>query len=159
MPVSDVYVMHDRLRAAYEKLSELDGQYRRVRGEMDGLVKLGDMVDPDDVVKAAGRLVGHGLGAESIAEIMATMPPNGGQPLAAWVQQQDQRFGVMEQQLAGMKDGIQHQLLVAGVRVLAAEHIIGPQGPQPSKAPSNGLAPEASPGPSNALNSPLPQVH
>ncbi len=129
MPVSDVYVMHDRLKAGYQKLSELDGQYRKVRTEMDQLVKLGDMVEPDDVVKAAGRLVGHGLGAEAIAEIVASMPPNGGQPLAAWVQAQDLRFTQMEQQLAGMKTGIQHQMAVSGLRVLAAEHIIGPNGP------------------------------
>lgn len=144
-PISMLSRQHDMLNAQFDKMTDAKGMFDKVRKEMDDLVKLGDTVVPDDVIKAAGRLVGHGLGNAAMAEILATMPRQGGQPLAQWVMQQDQDVRVKEAHLAFAKNQAGHHLAVAGLRMLAADHL--------RNGPPEGGGPQIQSGAMNLENS------
>src|SRR5215471_984838 len=60
-----------------------------LRVELDQLMDMGDMVRPEHVIEAAGRLVGHGIGATQLAQIMSDMPAQGGEGLASWIRMHD----------------------------------------------------------------------
>lgn len=134
-----VHSAHRKMSAAYDKVTESKSQLGHVRKEIDKLVDLGDLVSEDDVIKSAGRLVGHGLGSETLAEILSTMPANKGQSLAAWVQNLDKQVGEREFQLEHIHNGMRHALGQSGMRVLAAEHLANQ--PQPEQQqPINPMA-------------------
>lgn len=115
---------HDKVRAFYDKIQEGRQQLTEVRKEMDRLLKMGDMVTEDDVIQGAGRLVGHGLGAESMAEMLASMPTTGGQALAGWVSVHDQQVKQAEFHVKHMEIGAAHALGQAAIRSLAAAHLV-----------------------------------
>lgn len=146
-PMGLVEQHHAQVSAQYGKVKEAEGQLDHVRRELDGLLNLGDSIIPDDVIKASGRLVGHGLGAERMAELLATMPAAGGAPLSEWVKSHDLDVKRREAQMMGIKNIMGHHLALSGLRVLAADHIRqtammgGLQGARPA-APieSGGLA-------------------
>jgi hypothetical protein len=94
-----------------------------LRVELDQLMEHGDMVRPEHVIEAAGRLVGHGLGASQLAQIMSDMPATGGEGLASWVRMHDVTISQAEQQLSQENDALRNRLGVAGIRALSAEHI------------------------------------
>ena len=118
-----IHAHHSMVRAQYGKLKEADGLLRHVREEMDHLVDLGDAVDTQDVIKASGKLVGHGVAAPQMAEILSSMPAGGGQPLAEWLLKQDQIVRGREAQMHQIKSVMQSHLAASGLRVLAAEHL------------------------------------
>jgi hypothetical protein len=93
-----------------------------VRRELDGLLDKGDIVRPEDVVQAAGRLVGHGLGAENLATLLADMPTLGGQGLASWIRMHDITVKQTEMNLAKETDLYRHKMAVSAFRSLAATH-------------------------------------
>ncbi len=119
--------IHDSLKsqtAQYKKLAQARSMLDKVRKEMDELVELGDMIGPEDVIGAAGRLVGHGIGAGAMAELLADMPATGGEVLAAWISQHDQAVFEREQQLDVVLEGARHQLGVAGMHALMVDHVM-----------------------------------
>lgn len=118
-----IHAHHSMVRAQYGKLKEADGLLKKVREEMDNLVDLGDSVDTQDVIKASGKLVGHGIAAPQMAEILSSMPAGGGQPLAEWLVKQDQIVRSREAQMHQVKSVMQSHLAASGLRVLAAEHL------------------------------------
>lgn len=131
---------HARVRAFYDKIQESRNTLGHVRQEMDRLMKMGDMVTEEDVIQGAGRLVGHGLGAERLAEMLATMPTTGGQALAGWVAQQDSTVSAAEFRVKHQEIGAAHALGTAALRGLAANHLKASQGSvaQPNMAMSVG---------------------
>ncbi len=133
--------VHDQAKATYDKLQESDGRLRAVRTQLDSLTKLGDMVSQEDVVKAAGHLVGSGLGAAALAGLLSEMPADG-EALQAWVQQQDQAVGQREAMASQQLALARHQMGVAALRQLighaAAPHgdeLAGPSGPGQIQSP------------------------
>lgn len=112
-------------QAQYNKVKEAHQLVDHARFELDELAKLADTVIPDDVLKAAGRLVGHGFGSANMAELLSTMPSTGGAPLAAWIAQHDVAFRQTEAKMQLMRQQMQHQLAVQGMQYLAAEHLAG----------------------------------
>jgi len=130
-PFADV---HQNLKYAQNRF-DTNMKAQRVldhlRVELDQLMEMGDMVRPENVIESAGRLVGHGIGATQLAQIMSDMPAQGGEGLASWIRMHDVTITNAERQLAQQTSVIQHQLGVAGIRSIAATHMqqeaMGPQ--------------------------------
>ncbi len=155
-PFSLASAHHDMVSARYSKIKEQHQHVDGIRMEMDQLLRLGDTVSPEDVIKAAGLIVGKGgISSEEMAEMLAGMPSVGGQPLSAWVKQQDQQVRQIEQAIGAQRATIQHHLGVSAVRALAAHHLQTPSAPAAPAAPaqSNALAIE-SPTPAGLENAP-----
>lgn len=94
-----------------------------LRVELDGLMDHGDMVRPEHVIEAAGRLVGHGIGASQLAQIMSDMPATGGEGLASWIRMHDVTISQAEQQLIKENNFLQHNMGVAAFKSIAASHL------------------------------------
>lgn len=112
---------HDGAKAVYDQLTKAKGMLDHMRREMDQLVQKGDTVSPDEVVSAAGRVVGHGVGAREMAMMLADMPQMAGQGLAAWLAAHDQGVRQQEAHVAQMLQVAAHRYGVAGVGMLAAD--------------------------------------
>jgi hypothetical protein len=115
---------HGQSRARFNKLTEADARLGAVRSALDSLVKLGDTVSQEDVVKAAGGLVGAGLSAPAIASMLADMPPDG-EALQGWIAQQDQGVKQREAQLKAVTGMAQHQMGVEALRALIGHAAVG----------------------------------
>jgi hypothetical protein len=94
-----------------------------LRAQLDRLMEMGDMVRPEDVIESAGKLVGHGIGAENLARIMSDMPAQGGEGLAGWVRMHDVTVTGAEQQLVQERQLLQARMSAAAIRSLAATHL------------------------------------
>jgi len=123
----------------------------KVRGELDDLMNLGDMVRPEDVIQAAGRLVGHGFGAENLAQLLSDMPTMGGQGLASWIRMHDITVTQAEMQLRQASYVTQSRMGIAAIKSLAAsqlEHAAGQdKGGDPSAPPITSIQNPLGPGP------------
>lgn len=120
---TDLHTQHAYNKALYNKLVDADRMLGHIRNEMDKLVTLGDAVTPDDVIGAAGRVVGHGVPAREMATILADMPLSAGQGLAAWIAQNDMLVAQQEGQVAQTMRIAGHHMAVSGMRVLAANAV------------------------------------
>lgn len=103
----------------YEKLKEGLGKAKTMREQLDELVKLGDMVDTEDLVGAASKLVGHGFAAAEIAGVLSEAP-EGGEALKGWILQKDMLLRQNEAKLADMAALTRHDMGVAAFRLLGA---------------------------------------
>lgn len=149
--VSGMDALHDMTKTKYDKLAEAKAMLEKVKKELLPLTKMGDLVSQDDVIKAAGKLVGHGLGASAVAGILADMPADG-QALAAWVAQHVVGIQQREQQLGPLLTSTQHELGVHALQLLAAHSIHG-QAEAPGALPAP--APGAEPADASAADNPL----
>jgi len=94
-----------------------------LRIELDQLMDMGDVVRPEHVIEAAGRLVGHGIGATQLAQIMSDMPATGGEGLASWIRMHDVTVTRAEQQLAVENNLIRHRMGIVGLQMMAEQHV------------------------------------
>jgi len=115
---------HNYNKAVYRKLQQAKATFDHIRVEMDKLVEMGDTVSPEDVVAAAGRVVGHGVPAGDMASLLAQMPTMAGQGLAAWLAQQDQAVRAQEMHIDQVREIAQHRMGVSAFRTLAADHLM-----------------------------------
>ncbi len=117
------------------------------RKTLDKLVAMGESVSPDDVIDAAGDIVGAGGDAKNMASMLADMPSSSGVGLAGWLQQKDLAFKQMEAQAKQSQAVADHQLATASLAHLLG-HSVSPQAQSPSvsapppSATPNALAPE-----------------
>lgn len=119
--------------AVHQNLKQVQNQFKdgqraqevldHLRVELDQLMEMGDTIRPDHVIEAAGRLVGHGIGATQLATIMSDMPAQGGEGLASWVRMHDVTITNAEQALARENTIIQHNMGVAAIKGMAASHL------------------------------------
>lgn len=114
---------HDGAKAVFDQLTKARGMLDHMRREMDGLVQKGDTVGPDEVIAAAGRVVGHGVGAREMAMLLADMPSMAGQGLAAWLAAHDQGIAQQEAHVDQMLQVAGHRYGVASIGLMAASHI------------------------------------
>lgn len=121
------------LSAQYAKLQSADATLKVVRKALDGLVELADTVTPEDVVKAAGSIVSHGLDPMAMANLLADMPDNS-QALQDWVKQHDMETTQREQQLAAATHAVRHQMGTMALRKVLLTHMAS-QGGQLAMAP------------------------
>ena len=144
-PVPGMAAEHDNLAAKYGKASEARDTLDKVREQMDSLVKLGDSITPEDVIKSAGALVGAGLEPNAMASLLADMP-EGGEALQAWIKQHDQDVTQREQQLDQVHGAIRHQLGASALRLLMAHSAAGAmQAPGPLSPQGPASAPAGNP--------------
>ena len=119
-------------QAQFGKIKEGLGHLENLRSGLDGLMKLGDLVTQDDVVKAGAALVGKGFGSHEIAALLADMP-QGGEALQQWIAMHDFQLRQMEMQAKAVMQQASHQMGVDALHVLMQDHMMGPQpqtGPQ-----------------------------
>lgn len=102
----------------FDKLGQVRERLDKTREVMDSLVKLGDTVTTDDVMKATASLVTAGVDPIGLAKTLSTMPPAGGEALAGWLQQQDQAIAQKEAALGQMHEAARHDLGVKAMRTL-----------------------------------------
>ena len=134
---------HESAKAQYVKLRDAFQQMQDLRLELDKLGNLGDLVDPDDVVKSAATLVGKGFIPQELAVILSSMPVQSGPQLAAWIATHDEMLKAVEAQAQMTLDAAAHQLGVAAMGRLFQEHVKSAAAPPvtPSISMSgNGLA-------------------
>lgn len=154
---------HSAAAAKLAKVDEVAARARAARQQFDHLMALGDLVEEDDLVSAAGRVIAAGGDPIAIASLLADAPQGSSQALSQWIGQQDQQFKAKEQQLAAAQAVIRHQAGLAALRLLAGHSFGQTQAPEsPAAGPNpmmpSGTVPEAgglpeAPGasPANAL--------
>jgi hypothetical protein len=155
-PFADVHQNFRQVQTQYKDGMRAQEVLDHLRVELDTLMDQGDMIRPEHVIEAAGRLVGHGLGAAQLAQIMSDMPATGGEGLASWIRMHDLVISNAEQQLSQENEILRNRLGVAGIRSLSALHVehtvknavegipeqgIPPVGGSMSSEPSNQLSP------------------
>lgn len=114
---------HQSAKAQYLKLQDAFRHMQDLRSELDKLGNLGDLVDPDDVVKSAATLVGKGFVPQELAVILSSMPVQSGPQLAAWIATHDEMLKAVEAQAQMTLDAAAHQLGVAAMGRLFQEHV------------------------------------
>lgn len=122
-PMQELMAAHDHAKAVYGQVTKARNLLDHMRREMDQLTSKGDVVSPQDVIAAAGRVVGHGAGATEMATILSSMPSMAGQGLAAWLAAHDVGIRNQEAHVDQMKSLAQHQMGVAALRVIAGVHM------------------------------------
>lgn len=126
---------HSAASAQVQKLTEARSLADAIRSAMDGVVALGDNVTPEDVIKGAGSIVGKGGDPMQLASLLADMP-QGGQALAAWVQQHDQVLGQQEKAIDQKLAVARHGAGTAALHLLAMNHIASKFGTPAAQAPA-----------------------
>lgn len=102
---------------AYDRLREARGRMDTIQNVLGGLVKMGDMVTQEDVIKAASKIVASGVDAKGMAAMLADMPEKG-ELIAPWLAQHAQQINAKEQQLNEVLGSVQHHMGVQAVRQL-----------------------------------------
>lgn len=138
----------EQTKAQHDKLSGAAGTLAKVRTELDSLVKLGDMVTVEDVIKGAGGLVAAGLEPKAVTGLLADMP-QGGEALASWLKAHDADVTAREQQLEQVHSQVRHDMGVKAMRVLAA-HGQGAAQPMPQTQPMSSAPAGGPPNPLGA---------
>lgn len=143
---------HDDARTKFDELKDVDAQLKRGRTILDDLIAKGDTVSVDDVVKAAGKMVGAGFEPKGMAGLLATLPPEapaGTQgpanlALQAWVQQRADALTALEAKAAQSLNAAAHEMGVHALRAIAGHSIMEPppMPPQLTAMPPMGAQPE-----------------
>src|SRR5215469_4413875 len=111
---------HDQNQAQFEKMQQAKTSLTKIRETWDGLMKLGVMVDEDDVTKAGGHLVAAGLTPQTVAVMLSQMPPVGGSGLAEWIQSHDLELRAHEMQLEQQLEQARFQTSVSAMHLIQA---------------------------------------
>jgi len=135
----------DVQKAIYQKTVHARSMLDHIRTELDKLTNMADSVSPEDVIGAAGRLVGHGIPAKEMATLLADMPTNAGQGLAAWVGMHDQNARQQEAEVDRITHMARYQMGLAAFRELAGNHILNHH-IRPRQAAAQGMAGQMAPG-------------
>lgn len=122
-PFADVHQEFKQVNNQYKDGMRAQEVLDHLRAELDQLMERGDTVRPEHVIEAAGRLVGHGIGATQLATIMSDMPAQGGEGLASWIRMHDVTITNAEQSLAMENNVLRHGLGVQALRSMAATHL------------------------------------
>src|SRR5215469_16237823 len=122
-PFADVHQQLKYSQSQFKQGQQAQQVLDHLRRELDSLMEMGDTVRPEHVIEAAGRLVGHGIGATQVATIMSDMPAQGGEGLASWIRMHEAVVSQAEMQLIQENRLIQHNMGVAAVSAMAATHL------------------------------------
>ena len=77
---------HSRNEAVFAATTKALRQLVAVRESLERLTKKQDIVNMEDVIEEAGKLVGHGIDPTALAGILADAPQEGGgEALGAWI--------------------------------------------------------------------------
>lgn len=135
--VQPLDLQHGEIAAAYGKMKDAFGRIDSARQALGALTRMGDMVEPEDVIREAGSLVAKGFDPRALATTLADMPPNGGQALAAWLGTKVQGLTATEARAKPQLESLRHHLGMSALRLLAAHHF---EGQAALAAPAKGRA-------------------
>lgn len=142
--------------AQYEAVKKSAGMLDAIRGSLDQLTKLADMVKPEDVVKEAQKIVAAGVSPTVVASLLAQMPTDSSEALQAWISEQDQQISQKEAVVDAKMSQMQFQLGSDALKMLALGHL-QQTGEAPGGAPGEAQpVPEGAPPP--AVPSPMPSA-
>lgn len=120
--MSHLHGASDQTQVRYEKLKDQSQRTGVARRELDALLKLGDMVGEEDLVRAGAGMVAGGYPTAGVAGLLASAPEEG-QALQAWVQAQDQGLRQREAMLAFSLKLARHRMGSAGMKVLMGHSV------------------------------------
>ena len=107
--------------ALFDKTSKARKDIGVLQSGLAKLMKLGDLVTPEDVIEQAGKLVAKGFEPMILAGYLADMPEaGGGEALAGWVAQHVQTADQNAQQIDQLHQQARHQLGTSSLSVLQA---------------------------------------
>lgn len=142
----------DSARAQFDKVSDTSRKMSLVGDGLASLAKLGNLVEPDDVIRESSKLVASGIDPHQLASLLAQMPQTGGEPLQAWLMGHIQALAQAQAQFEPIHESSRHQLAQAALGVLLGHHLGAPAGGQQA-GPG---APPPGAGPRNDLTTPSP---
>lgn len=151
MPMRTLIFAHDSARAQFDKLSDTSHKMAIVGQGLAQLAKLGNLVDPEDVIRESAKLVASGIDPHQLAGMLAQMPQVGGEPLQAWLMTQARALAQAQAQIAPVYEEARHQLAGAALGVLMGQHMELPGQPMG--------APKTSGPPQNDLTTPPPDLN
>lgn len=155
-PIDMVKQAHDTARAMFNRTSEAMKHLGTISAKLGDLAKLGDVVTPEEVLKAAGELVAGGTFTPHEAAVTLADMPDNGVALGGWVQQHLANTQELGQKLGQMHALARHELGASGMRLLAMHAGLEVQAGQP---PGGAGTPGSSPGGSvNPLSMELPHA-
>lgn len=134
----------DTLRAHFDKLKSAETLIKHSREVMDGLMKMGSSITPEDVVKGASKIVSAGVTPDAMAGLLAEMPMQT-ELLAGFVEQQDMGLRQREAQLEEMLKSVRGAMGATAMSQL----MNAPEGrtPMPADAgPAHAIPPSMAPG-------------
>lgn len=132
---------HSAARAKLDKVEEIATRQRAVREQLEHLTTLGDLVNEEDVVKSASKIVATGVPPMAVATLLSDMPTTGGEALASWISGQEEQFAMKEQQLNQVLTTMRYETGLAALRMLSAEHFGGMGDPGTPQGAGNPLMP------------------
>lgn len=136
VPMTDMHDQLEMMQAQYSQLMSIRGLLDKIRVELTSLQKLGDLVTSEDVVRGAGNLVAAGANPADMAALLSSMP-EGGQALQQWISGNAEMVGQKEGELDGPLQMMRHELGVAALRTLAADHLGNPPSASSPPLPVN----------------------
>lgn len=139
---------HDQAKAQYQKIQARVAMLDEARKQLGSLKDLGDLVDQDDVLHAAGQLVKAGFTPQALAGLLADMPTNQ-QGMASWVQEMWAMMSQREAALMPLEQQARFKLGTSAIQLLAiADALPGNQQSQggqpmaPSREIPNSMTPQ-----------------
>lgn len=133
---------HLQLEMQYKGMQKAAKLMDALKGGLLDLLKLSDTITPEDVTASAKKIVAAGVPATNIAAIMAQMPFQSSEALAAWVKTNAQQVIQEDSLLHAHMDKARHMLGVSGMKVMAAGHLRGTEEAEP-EVPEAEAPPEA----------------
>lgn len=134
---------HGHAKAMYDQTDASMRHLEAIQAALRGLSEKADLVTPDDVIKASGKLVGSGnFSAPEMASILSDMPATGGQGLASWIAMHLDKVSQTLAKLTPIHNVVKHEMGVSAMRALGAHVAAGQQGAPPT-GPSAPLQPGA----------------
>jgi hypothetical protein len=131
---------HERNREMFKQTGEALKRIDVVRQALTRLSQKQDLINMDDIVEEAGKLVSHGIDPVALAGVLADAPQQGGgEALAGWIANRTQIATQGEQQMQVQHALAQHNMGVSAMHMLMA-HANGQTLMPPAPTNGNGLA-------------------
>lgn len=145
-PMEALQAIHGQNKAQFKALDKASAMSKILEQELGKLLKMGDAVSQDDVLEGMAKLVSKGADPKALTALMAGGPngappmPDGGAPLAAWLEQQSQTLQQHQAQLQPMTALAGHKMAVSAMHLIGAQDVMSrtPKAPlaqAPSKTP------------------------
>lgn len=121
-PLQDTLTQHmKRAKAAFDVTGKALKQLDLMRKSLERLSDKQDMVQLDDIIEEAGKLVSHGIDPVALAGILADAPQEGGgEALGGWVAGHAQSAMQAEQNLIQQHNQNAHEMGVAALHSMMA---------------------------------------
>jgi hypothetical protein len=117
-PAQALGQQHEMAGAQLKKLDTMAELMHKTRTELDSLVKLGDLVEEEDVIRAVGKIVAAGGSPMPLASMLADAPFGNREALQSWISSKDANIRQIEQKLQAAKENARHQVMTSALQVV-----------------------------------------